>query len=77
MIFVKDLEGRYLRINRRLSELLQVSNEDIQGRTDRDFFSEEVVEIMRASDRSSHDRHFTDGEIAALFVFSCRMFPPG
>ncbi|MDD5298085.1 MAG: PAS domain-containing protein [Rhodocyclaceae bacterium] len=51
VVFVKDLEGRYLSINRRYSELFHVSNEEMRGRTDLDLFPPEAAEAMRAADR--------------------------
>ena len=38
LIFVKDLEGRYMLINRRFEEIYGISNEAVQGRFDADLF---------------------------------------
>ena len=51
VIFVKDLEGRYLLINQRYGELFHVSNETMLGRTDHDLFATEVADAMRAADQ--------------------------
>jgi len=51
VIFVKDLQGRYLLINRRYAELFHVSNESIQGRTDHELFPAAVADTLRAADR--------------------------
>jgi len=51
VIFVKDLEGRYLLTNRRYGELFQVSDEAMRGRTDHDLLPPEVAEAVLAADR--------------------------
>jgi len=51
VIFVKDLRGRYLLINRQYQALFKVSQEEIRGKNDRDIFSEEVAEILQKNDR--------------------------
>jgi PAS domain S-box-containing protein len=51
VIFVKDLEGRYLTINRRYAERFRVSNAGLQGHTDHDLFPAEVADAMRATDQ--------------------------
>ena len=38
VVFVKGLDGRYLRINKRFTDLFHVSNEALLGRTDYDLF---------------------------------------
>lgn len=49
-IFVKDLEGRYLMINRYFGEVCHVEPETIAGRTDYDIFSRERADVFRAID---------------------------
>ncbi|MGB9978611.1 PAS domain S-box protein [Methanobacterium sp.] len=51
IIFVKDLEGRFIIINNKLEELLGASNEEVMGKTDYDIFSKEEAEYYRAHDR--------------------------
>ncbi|HEY6896521.1 MAG TPA: PAS domain-containing protein [Rhodocyclaceae bacterium] len=51
VIFVKDTEGRYLRINRRYSELHHVSEDEVRGLTDFDIFPAAVADAVRAADR--------------------------
>src|SRR5260370_10807117 len=51
VIFVKDLEGRYLLINSRFEELFHVSRESITGKTDYDLFSKERADAFRDFDR--------------------------
>src|SRR5205823_7333781 len=51
VIYVKDLEGRYLLINRRYEDLFQVRREEMAGKTDYDLFSKENADAFRAVDR--------------------------
>jgi PAS domain S-box-containing protein len=51
VIFVKDLEGRYLLVNRRYAELFHVTDEEQRGRTDHDLFAPEVADALRSADR--------------------------
>jgi PAS domain S-box-containing protein len=51
VIFLKDLEGRYVLINRRYEELFHVAKSDVLGRADSDFFPAEIAERFRANDR--------------------------
>ena len=51
IIFVKDIEGRFLIINDKLEELIGVKNEEFKGKTDYDLFSNEVAEYYRINDK--------------------------
>src|SRR5690349_23006339 len=51
VIFVKDLEGRFLLINRRFEELFGVSRDDVAGKTDFDLFPVDHAAAFRAFDR--------------------------
>ncbi len=51
VIFVKDLEGRYLRINRRYKVLHGVTEAEAQGKTDYDIHAREVADAVRANDQ--------------------------
>ena len=51
IIFVKDVEGRFLTINNKLEELLEIKNEELKGKTDYDIFSKEEAEYYREHDR--------------------------
>ncbi|MFP2911416.1 PAS domain-containing protein, partial [Pyxidicoccus sp. 3LFB2] len=52
LIFVKDLQGRFLSINRRFAEVLGIhERESLLGRTDEDLFSPELAERFREGDR--------------------------
>jgi PAS domain S-box-containing protein len=51
VIYLKDLEGRYLLVNRRFEELLNVTQQQIVGKTGSDVFPTEVVAKLQANDR--------------------------
>jgi PAS domain S-box-containing protein len=51
VIYVKDLEGRYLLINRRFEELFHVGREEAAGKTDFELFPRERAEAFCAFDR--------------------------
>ena len=51
VIYLKNLEGRYLMINRRYAELFHVSEQAIVGRTDYDVFPRERADAYRAVDQ--------------------------
>jgi PAS domain S-box-containing protein len=50
VIFVKDVAGRYLRVNRRFEELFHVTREQIVGRTDHEYFPKAAADAFRAND---------------------------
>jgi PAS domain S-box-containing protein len=51
LIFLKDLEGRYVQINRRLEEVFHLASRNIIGKTDEEIFSPEQAAAFRANDR--------------------------
>ncbi len=51
VIYVKDLEGKYLLINRRHETLFHVTKADVVGKTDFDLFPREVAEAFRVNDK--------------------------
>src|SRR5215813_2394548 len=51
LIFVKDLEGRYLRVNRRYEELFGMTDAELKGKTDYDCHSKEIADAFLANDR--------------------------
>ena len=51
IIFVKDLEGRYIRVNKRFESLYGIDGRDALGKTDFDLFPEATAESLRANDR--------------------------
>ena len=51
VIFIKDLELRYLLVNREYERLFLVQRDQIRGRTDFDLHPHDVAETLRANDR--------------------------
>ncbi len=50
VIFLKDIEGRYLRVNRRFEEVFCVTNDEIQDKTDYDIFPHKIADTLRNND---------------------------
>lgn len=50
MIFLKDVEGRYLQVNRQLERILNLTSEQIVGRTDAEVFGPELAAAFGGSD---------------------------
>jgi PAS domain S-box-containing protein len=57
-VYVKDREGRYLMINRRLETLHAHPRAEVIGRTEYDFFPREIADVLRRNDQ----RVFETGE---------------
>jgi PAS domain S-box-containing protein len=51
VVFVKDLDLRYLLVNREYERLYQVQRDQIRGRTDLDIHPRHIAEAVRANDR--------------------------
>ena len=51
VIFVKDLDLRYVLINREYERRFQVQRDQIRGKTDFDLYSHDVAQMVRANDR--------------------------
>ena len=51
VVFVKDLELRYILVNREWKRRHQVQRDQIRGKTDFDIFPHDVAEKVRANDR--------------------------
>lgn len=51
VIYVKDLDGRYVLVNRRFEDLFNVRRQVIEGQTDYDVFPHPMAEVFRANDR--------------------------
>lgn len=49
-IFVKQLNGQYLLVNRQFEFLFHYSKQEIQGKSDHQIFSKELADVLRASD---------------------------
>src|SRR5579859_1459517 len=50
VIYVKDLQGRYLLVNRRYEDIFHRRSGDILGRTDYEFFAKDDADAFRAMD---------------------------
>jgi len=50
VIYMRDLDGRYMLINREYERLFDVRREDVIGRTDHDLFPAEIADEFRAND---------------------------
>ncbi len=68
VIYVKDLEGRYLLVNQRFAEAFKVDRAATIGRTDHDLFGKEAADAFREMDErvASADRPLTEEETAPL-----------
>jgi PAS domain S-box-containing protein len=66
VIYVKDLEGRYLMVNRRYADIFHVDRDAMVGRTDHDIFSKDVADAFRAMDArvAAADQPLTEEEVA-------------
>jgi PAS domain S-box-containing protein len=51
VIYVKDLAGRYLLVNRRFEEIFRIGHEAMLGKTDHDLFAREAADAFRAMDQ--------------------------
>jgi PAS domain S-box-containing protein len=51
VIYVKDIVGRYMLVNRRFAELFHSTQESVVGKTDYDLFPREQADAFRAFDR--------------------------
>ncbi len=51
VIYLKDIEGNYILINKLYEKLFHITNEKIEGKSDFDIFPREVAEIFRKSDQ--------------------------
>ena len=50
VIYIKDVDGRYIKINSRYEKLFNISDTDIHGKTDYDLFPKEAADIFRSND---------------------------
>src|SRR5262249_31246394 len=51
VVFMKDLDGRYLLVNREYERVVGMSLEQIRGRTDHEVFAAEEADPFQANDR--------------------------
>ncbi len=62
LMFLKDLEGRYLQINRRFEEVFHIANRDIIGKMDKEIFPP-----MQAAAFLANDQKVLDAGLAMEF----------
>ena len=51
--YIKDLDGKYLNVNREFERILKISQAEMFGKTDYDFLPIEVADSLRANDRQA------------------------
>jgi PAS domain S-box-containing protein len=51
VIYMKDLQGRYMIINHRYEALFHVNRDEIKGKTDHDIFPKEIADAFQTNDR--------------------------
>lgn len=68
VIYVKNLEGRYLLVNRQFERLFHVSQSQVAGKTDYDLFPPEMAEVYRRNDKqvATTGSELTIEEVVAL-----------
>jgi PAS domain S-box-containing protein len=66
VIYVKDLAGRYILVNRRFEDIFHLARDAVLGRTDYDLFAQEAADAFRAMDErvAAADRPLTEEETA-------------
>ncbi|RLC74817.1 MAG: hypothetical protein DRI61_15980, partial [Chloroflexi bacterium] len=50
VVYIKDIEGRYLLVNSRYEELFRVKNDEVRGKTDYEILPKEVADQFREND---------------------------
>jgi len=66
VIYVKDLDGRYLMVNRRYGDIFHIDRDAMVGRTDHDIFPLEIADAFRTMDVrvAAADQPLTEEESA-------------
>lgn len=57
VIYLKDLDGRYLLVNRVYEDIFHISRKDIQGKTDSDIFPGQIAVSLQANDQQVLDKN--------------------
>ena len=55
IIYLKDINGKYILINRQYENLFNISSKDIIGKTDKDIFPKDKADALLKSDRKVFD----------------------
>ena len=53
LIYLKDLQGRYMLVNRQFERHARMSVKNVLGKTDYDFMPKEISDVFRANDREA------------------------
>ena len=56
VIYVKDLQGQYLLINRKFETLFHLTRASVKGKTDFDIFPHEIAKAFRENDQKVLER---------------------
>ena len=66
VIYVKDLDGRYILINERYAQLFHIPKEEIVGKTDHEIFPKDIADAFREMDVrvAKSDHALTEQEVA-------------
>jgi PAS domain S-box-containing protein len=69
IVFLKDVEGRFITVNSRFEQLLGVTRDEVRGKTDYDLLTRERADYYRAHDRQVLDtgKPIQIEELAQLF----------
>jgi PAS domain S-box-containing protein len=51
VIYMKDMQGRYMMINHRYEDLFHLDRTEVKGKTDQDIFPQEIADAFQANDR--------------------------
>jgi len=51
VIYLKDIEGKYILINHRFEKLFHITKNEIVGKTDHDLYPKEIADVFRANDQ--------------------------
>ena len=51
LLYIKDLEGKYLQVNKELLALIRIPEKEVIGKTDKDLFPPLYAELYRRNDR--------------------------
>jgi len=51
LIYMKDLQGKYMLINQRFEEVFGLDREEVVGRKDEDIFHKEIAKVLRENDK--------------------------
>jgi PAS domain S-box-containing protein len=52
VIYMKDLQGRYMMINHRYETLFHLDRNEVKGKTDHDIFPREIADVFQANDQA-------------------------